>query len=807
MKKIITLVTAIVAWAGAYNVSAGTWKATTIKEFQQYWQQMGGHKTAADCDTILVVPAKEDMTMGGTYNAKVGDAHPITGKVVVIGVPNENGVKPILQFGCEFNNTDGLSLIFENLDLQYRGGTTASSGQIFYWDKKVGNVDSIIFRNCDINNLCRSLYRSVPPDNSKAGICNYFEMSNCTVHNGFVSASHNWPVIYFGQAPIEVVIKNNTFYDMPNLRDILQISYIDLEQTGAEQCTISFYNNTVLVASNNGDDGSGSRTCDVIDVGNYLALGSTVNMYNNLILYPDWRDELNVATVAKPRLVAGTDFILNAKYNVIEGYQPFSAGEDTKNGEGFLSADTTENFTMADAELAWDDFFDREKKSFLLAQSEKVYTLGKVVDEEGGYVLTDEPTCIGDPNLYRTRLIKAAINVNVTGSRTAKVTIMPKKEVYLVDDEITVIADTHNQHNKFLGWSDGETEIAHKITLTGDLNLTATFEEDPYALLWDTFKDFTSQTLELPVESDHMDDGLTAGSYSQKVWRGESYVDTASCQSRVLNNKTEKDTVYNRTVSYPVALCRTALDSAKVEECEKAESFTSVTENARPLTPAECGGEHPAYHLISFSTKGLTGVTIYTKHLFEARSYKKTNVEWSTNGTDFNLLASFEIDSVAAGIWVHNEVTLPTEAEGLDMVYVRWIGDPTQPIVGPGMDGTDKSATPQSRKYHTYHFIADIMVCANETGGKPVFERAPDPEPEPDEPDAIENVEADVLAIAQSGNTVTLTNVDAATVELYNTVGARVASVPVIDGTAAVTLPAHGAYIVKAGKAGCIVVY
>ena len=801
MKKIITLVTAIVAWAGAYNASADTWTVANKKQFEEAWKALAAN-TRANCDTIFIAPENEDMTLGGNSNFGT-DACPGAGKVVVIGIPNEFDIKPVLQVGFNFPTTDGLSLIFENLNLQYRTGASASSGQIFYWNKTLANVDSIIFRNCEITNIPRSLYRSVPPDGEvAAGICQYFEMSGCTVHYNCTSAGNNWPIIYFGQAPVEVVIKNNTFYDMPYTRDILQIAYINLEATMAKECNINFYHNTVLVASGN-PSGDADRGYDIIDVDKYLASGSTVNVYNNLILYPDYRDELNVATTVEPRLVAGTGMAVNARYNVIEGYRPFSTGIPTDGN--WTSADTTNNFTMADAELNWDDFLNRQKKSFLLARSEKVYTLGKAINEDEYWTLTEEDTCIGNPNLYVAELPReVTVSIKVEGSKSAGYTLNPQKETYLTNDKIIVTADLHNQHNKFLGWNDGETELSRQITIAGDIDLTAKFEEDPYALLWDSFKDYTAKTLKLPVESDHTSEGLAAGSYSQKVWRDGSYVDTASCQSRVLGDKTAKDTVYNRSVSYFLALCRTALDSAKVEECEKAESFTSVTENARPLTPAECGGDHPAYHQISFSTKGLTGVTIYTKHLFEARAYKKTNVEWSTNGTEFNPLASFEIDSVAAGIWVHNEVTLPQIAEGQDMVYVRWIGDPTAPIVGPGMGGTDKSATPQSRKYHTYHFIADIMVCANETGGKPVFERTPDSEPEPG---AVENVAADVLVIAQSGNTVTLTNAAAATAELYNTVGARIAAVPVIDGTATLTLPAHGAYIVKAGKAGRIVVY
>lgn len=802
MKKIITLVTAIVAWAGAYHASADTWTVKNISEFKSRWKQTR-NLNADQCDTILVAPENEDMTLGGTLDAKSGTC-PNDGRVYVIGVPNAQGAKPILQFNADFDSTRNLTLVFENLHLQQTKGAGGNSGHILYWNSKntnLANVDSVIFRNCEISNCPRSFYRAAPAQNDKENsICNYFEMSGCTVHNMCISSGNNWAIIYFGQNPVEVVIKNNTFYDMPYAKSMIGFSYINKELP-AESCAIHFFNNTVLIAS--------PFAGEFINTGDYLQPGSHIDVYNNLILYPDWRDGLSIdPNPDMTKLVVGDQIEVYAKYNVTEGYQTFEAGNIAEDdSKAWTYSEIENNYTMADAKLDWSAFLNRQKKSFLLARSENVYTLGKVVDEEGGYMLTEESTCIGDPNLYVEELPKeVTVSITVEGSKSAGYSLNPQKETYLTNDKIIVTADPHNQHNKFLGWSDGATELSHEITLKDNLTLTAKFEEDPYALLWDSFKDYTAKTLDLPVESDHTDEGFAAGSYSQKVWRDGSYVDTASCQSRVLGDKTAKDTVYNRSVSYFLALCRTALDTIKVKDAETKEDYTGKTTNQKAI-PGDCGGEHPAYHQISFSTKGLTGVTIYTKHLFESRAYKKTNVEWSTNGTEFNPLASFEIDSVAAGIWVHNEVTLPQIAEGQDMVYVRWIGDPTAPIVGQGMTGSDSKATPQLRKYHTYHFIADIMVCANETGGKPVFERTPDSEPEEPEPGAVENVAADVLVIAQSGNTVTLTNAAAATAELYNTVGARIAAVPVIDGTATLTLPAHGAYIVKAGKAGRIVVY
>ncbi|MBQ8423199.1 MAG: hypothetical protein IJY36_02915 [Coprobacter sp.] len=75
------------------------------------------------------------------------------------------------------------------------------------------------------------------------------------------------------------------------------------------------------------------------------------------------------------------------------------------------------------------------------------------------------------------------------------------------------------------------------------------------------------------------------------------------------------------------------------------------------------------------------------------------------------------------------------------------------------------------------------------------------------EPDAIESVEAETLAVAQSGNVVTVSGVEAPVVEVYTIAGAQIAAVPAVAGEAVVTLPAPGTYVVKAGKASKVVLY
>lgn len=777
MKKIFTLAAAFMATALSFQAAADSWVVTTSAEFTTALSSLGRKIGARD--TIFVKPESADVVISsGTYKTV-----PTAGKFWVIGVPTD--FKPILQlrFDAESGTEKGsdLSMIFENVHLQFTGGNTATSGQIFYWNGKYCDMDTLAFRNCEISNYPRTLYRSVPPkDDSGAymegGSINYFEMVDCLVHDANITSGNNWPCVYFGQVPIQVVFRNNTFYNLPYLKQIFTMNYIN-DETGRADVDFTFENNTVLVTSNN--------NYDVISVGNYVGMASIFNINNNLFLWPDWEDDLTLAQTRRPKILGCNYSSVYAANNIIEGYDDWKAGnaKDPETGDyTWLEADTANNYTMATAELAWDDFYDRVNKNFSLLKSHKIYTLGK--DSEGN------PTYIGDGRWYLDAFpTKAAVNVTVNGSTTATVTVAPEKELYFVGDEITLSLDLHDGLNTFTGWSDGNTDLTRTVTLTGDLNLTANVVSADYEVLWDfcQLKDGSTKNLTLPMAANHAASAENPGTFGIMTVEHSAdkatYADTTFSQTR--NNKAY---IYNGSkepVLFMAALLRTRLDSVVVEQEEKAAGYKGE------LTNACC--KNPDYYYIKFSTKGMTGVKVASVILAEARMHKTTKVEYSLDNKTYNTLTTVTIDSVGDA-WRDANITLPAAAENQDAVYVRWIGDTESPIVGPGMGGTDKDGNgyPVSRKYYTYQFIGNIKVTA-ETGGA-----------------AIEELEAEAgaaLVVAQNGNQVTVSNAEAATVELYAANGALVASQAVIDGTATITLPAHGVYYIKAGKDAKAVVY
>ena len=777
MKKIFTLAAAFMATALSFQAAADSWVVTTSAEFTAALGNLGRVRGAMD--TIFVNPESADVIISsGTYKTV-----PTAGKFWVIGMPTD--FRPIVQLRFDAAdptepNSD-LSMIFENLHLQYTGGNTASSGQLIYFNGKYADMDTLAFRNCEISNYPRTIYRSVTPKDADgnyttAGTVNYFEMSDCLVHDAnLANMNNNWAAIYFGQIPIEVVFRNNTFYDLPDIKAIFTMNYIS-DDNGRTSGYFTFENNTLLVAAN---------SYDVISVGSYMGPGSEFHINNNLFLWPDWTDEYNLEQTRKPKILTSSEAVLvYAANNVIEGYDNWIAGnvKDADTGEyAWISADTTDNYTMATAELAWDDFYDRYNKDFSLLKSYNIYTAGE--DIEGN------PTYIGDGRWYLDEFPqKAAVNVSIEGgSTTATVTIQPEKAIYFVGDEISISIDLHDGLNTFMGWSDGVSTMNRDITLTGDLNLTAKVVSADYEMLWDfcQLKDGTTKNLTLPFAANHAANAENVGQLGimtvEHSADGVTYADTTFAQTR--NNKAYDYNGQDSTL-FMAALLRSRLDSVTVDQEEAAAGYKEE------LTKACCA--NPDYYYIKFSTKGMTGVKVSAVLLAEARMHKTTKMEYSLDNATWNTLTTVTIDSVGDA-WRDAIATLPAAAENQDAVYVRWIGDVDSPIVGPGMAGTDKDANgwPVSRKYYTYQFIGNIKVTA-EAGGS-----------------AIEEAQAETaaLVVAQSGDQVTVSNAEAATVEVYAANGALITSEAVVNGSATVTLPAHGVYYIKAGKDAKAVVY
>jgi hypothetical protein len=146
-------------------------------------------------------------------------------------------------------------------------------------------IDTLEFINCELTELCRSLYRGevngAGEDFSGAGTLKVFRMENCTVHNGFRQYDA-MPAIYMAQPVGEMIFKNNTFYDLTYLNSIVSFGNIS-ENAGLQAIKVVFENNTVCAYSRS----------SLLNFGAGVQSDSEFHIKNNIVLQPNWIDDMN----------------------------------------------------------------------------------------------------------------------------------------------------------------------------------------------------------------------------------------------------------------------------------------------------------------------------------------------------------------------------------------------------------------------------------------------------------------------------------------------------------------------------------
>ena len=641
---------------------------------------------------------------------------------------------PLLQIGIEGATlADGKTcgLIFENLHLQYRS-PDGTSGQIIYFNKKYANISKLIFRNCEISRSVRSLFRSVKPDNagdvtySSCGDVDYFEMTNCLVHNTFYSG-HNWPLVYFGHLPVEVNFKNNTFYDMPYLKSVFTMNYAATDQ--GRNAVINFENNTVCLSG---------PTNGLISTGSYLGQEAQFNFNNNLLIVPNWVNASNLhdTLYANPKVVVAKFGMISAQNNLIQGYNNWTSGQsiDATTGEGaFVSLDTVPQYTMTDLGVSMSDFTNPEGGNYSYLFNSKLATSGKDgkpigdprwvltyknpvnftasadiaeavvtplkgVFEKGdsvtvsstvvvGYTFKNWQDALGNvvstQNPYKFQinsntnliahyeaLMSRTVTVSLKGTSTASYSIAPVQPTYYVGDVITTTLNDHAV-NTFKGWSDGIMTMVRKDTIKDNLTLTANFEQAPYLLAWD-FCNITANNQKFSnLVANHYADTLNTGMMN--------YVglDTISKDFQTRNNKF---------------------------------TLTGLNNCALRKTPS-ANFANPDYLFIKFSTKGRTGLKVTSSIGSDNCAYRIQKMQYSLNGKDY---IDFAKDSLPAegetgfGSWFKLNGSLPAAANNQDTVYVRWVADPTSNLL----------AVSTSDKSFEYLYISKIVVLmAEDLGG------------------------------------------------------------------------------------------
>lgn len=723
MKRITLLALGLIAMTSSTMAADVTTYVTNKTEFNAAIAACAG-MTDDDTHTIIISKKLNDDKTGEAEVAdnsvvintgNVNFAHN-TGRLIIKSNQTDIDNLPQLQTGLNgMNHTAGskFSLIIENISLQYRSGKEATSGQVLYWQKMPAadmQIDTMAFRNCEITNIPRTIFRTAPKDGNTATApskLKYLEMTGCKVHDMNITAGNNWALFVLGSMPVEINFHDNMFYDLPYTKGIIQMAYIPNDGTAPRML---FYNNTVMMAKAtyeiNGE--AKDNGCTIFNMGNYLDASTEYYIYNNLFLTPKAGKRVP-ATITDSQnftyVEGGTD-ILSAR-RIEEGVTTqlgYLTAHNNLTDESFASMDRGYDMDEIGTELAaesfdWSAFYKADVSNFLVEKTNKFYTMGAtVINNLEGTPIVEIPSCVGANSvMYVDEFPKEAkVNVAVAGSKSVSVSILPEKETYMVGDEITITLNDHNSYyrtfNTFKGWSDGSMETVRKMTLesTDGINLTATYEEaDGVVAAFDFSKvkgNMTEYVADLGTQAGvakvYVMAADTTGMWGAIAKEAVPYVAGKAFQTRA--GKFGEDPV---EMQMPIISRRTA-------------------KNVRDF--------NRDYAVVEFSTKNTSNVAFDCFVGTDNNASKTQKAFYSLDGENY---IDLNADSTLVnGKWCNVKFTLPAEANDKEKVYVKLQGqvnngDNVENITYT--DVADAFDPSDFHKYDVFEYIGNILITGN----------------------------------------------------------------------------------------------
>lgn len=643
MKKVFTFVMGLALAMTSVSALAETTVVTTKGQFTA---AVAKERAADGVDTIIVRSTDGAPISVGSIKSDAG----LTcekGTLYIIGENDSLGNRPAVMIDWQFGDNeeaDNFSLIIENMNLQYRSGAEATSGQIFYCNKKVVFFQNFILRNCEITNYARTIIRTVPTDADattgeiKYGAFNHFEISDCDIHYANISSVNTWACIVMGSPMIECVIRGNVFYDLPYNKQIMSMSYINFEYANVENTAVVIENNIFATAT--------QQTNPLFAFDNFLGEMSTFSVKNNIFMRPDWENDLNLSVPLdeEGNVKNGTIIRLSKGLPVITNniasdfYREATRGwvGDMKldeDGEGAwycTESDTVAPILPEAAGFTWSDFAAAESGDFSIYKGHAIATMGA------------DGAPMGPERLYvDEQKVKVAFTVSIEGSKSAKVQFSPDKKQYFAGDVVQVSADTNGDLNEFLGWSDGSMELAREITLTEDLNLVARFKEINYIAVWNAEEIAAkSVSYDAPLAANYAAAADTYYLGYRTTTDGVAYADSTTKAIQTRNNKLSTDII---RYCYLIRSSLYQLDTLKATDY----LYTEIPEGVKATT---------VYCYV--------GTDNYCSNI--------VNLDYSTDGTTW---VNFGKATIAeGGKWYRLEGEIPADVVGKH-IYVRIQGD------------------------------------------------------------------------------------------------------------------------------------
>ncbi len=642
-----------------------------------------------------------------------------------IGVNDKEGNKATLSMEMQMpvNNTevDGFSLHYENLKLRQTQGIWGNSKHLMnFKDANKHYIDTLEFINCELTELCRSIFRGqvngAGENYAGAGTLKVFRMENCTVHNGFRQYDA-LPAIYLEQPVGEITFKNNTFYDLTYLNSLVSFGNVN-EKAGRQPVRVVFENNTILAYSRS----------SLLDFGAGVQSDSEFHIKNNIILQPNWIDDMNgrqndnkdihevegetwtdrsgneyvcrslTEEELQERIDRGVVLtgiqggLVQLENNMLFGYKyqnmadMVEAGDIIPIGDDENEKAEFSSLAMEDVPFAWTDFSDAQNDYFQISTRAAAYTAGK------------NGAPLGDENNYTDSDIKlVTVNVKVEGSKSASVTISPDKAVCMAGDEITLTADCNGSLNTFKGWSNGMTEPTITITLEDDLDITANFEEISYFAVWNLDDISSNNVVKTPPVAVNYGAGATLD-YARYIVEDETY-------------KWGQD----------IAEMTNGYDGAKRAIQTRNNKVTGDIRNCflinTPKTQFVAGEEGKADYLIINANEALAASKLQFYVASDNITYNTYVISVSADGKEWNDVATFDMTGkVQTNQWYLVEAELPELAAG-SMVRIKGIESSGMEIPEEMKEQIDEGIVEMQTEFL---FLAEIIIMPNDE--KPIIE-------------------------------------------------------------------------------------
>ncbi len=744
-------------------------------------------------DTILVSPGEYNH---GNAKLKFPSQSVVTVKALHADPDSVPHLIGSIGYGAELA---GGGINFEGLKLSYE--RTGARHIIYLKDyNNGGNISQITFKKCEIMDCARGAFRTVSTKNTEGnyapGDLDYFEMSDCKVHDLFNASGDSWPIIYFGHTPLDVVVERNTFYDMPYLKEIFVTGYAD---ESGRSINVKFNKNTVI----------SSCRGTLINVGSNFGAESEVEIKDNIIITPTWENEQNVIH-GPAKLLGIKNGIVTATNNLIEGYQGWEAGQnDVENG--YLLLDTVPQYSYESLNIDNSVFANVEDGDFTFVTGSPLAALAS----DGG--------AIGNPSWY---LALQSPTYLTTSANIENVTVTPANGIYEKGEEVSVKAPEVYGYT-FKEWQNADglslsTENPYKFVINEDIEVKAIYDAKlMYSLDIITTDGGSAATISLspePVNGVYepgtevtltvnpnaitefigWEDGST--NKIRKVTVDSNISVTANIKALpalvawnfndVATNKTftEKEPNYSfNAETNPGKFYLIAQDTVSVAQTRTNKAFAQGEENilyycSQRRTTKDNFAANPNYYVAEFSTKGMSGIGVRSLLAGDGNMINSRQlVEYSLDKAVWTVVKD-EADFVTTNKWYEMNGTLPADANDKDVVYVRWIADPASKKWELLPEQTEQDIE--------FVYISQVCITANESTG-------------------VDELNSDVVKpiLVQKGNKVTLSNIDKATRLQIATLDGKVIADEVINSSCNIELPAKGIYIVKVGTLSTKVIY